>query len=328
MKLSIIVPIFNVEDYIVRCAKSLIEQTASHDKFEIVFVNDGTKDNSVERLVEAFDLNSIPNCRIINKENGGLSSARNYGVGHSEGEYLWFVDSDDWIELNSVDIILSELDSSPDILFTSQMYKNVGNKQVLKYNSSYNTVAAGVDIVSKVPASCAVMYIVKRSFLNDNKFKFKEGIHFEDSELTPRMLYCAKKVRSIDTPLYHHFMRDESITHNLTEQSLRDLMTVLSTHIDFYQSFVKPEHKSAYASNISSKIIELLDFTRIVSGKTNKKVDDFFVSNPILYEMLRRCSHKGSSIYGNLLRIFPNNATMLFYIVSALKGRKIQKREV
>ncbi len=95
MKLSVIVPIYNVQEYITECAQSLFKQ--SYDDYEIIFVDDGCKDQSISILERLILENKISNCRIIHKENEGLPQARKTGFEHSCGEYITFVDSDDWI---------------------------------------------------------------------------------------------------------------------------------------------------------------------------------------------------------------------------------------
>ena len=96
-KISVIVPVYNVSEYISRCADSIVSQKL-YD-IELIFVNDGSKDNSRE-IVEKYQLNDS-RITILDKENGGLSSARNYGLRHAKGEYILFVDSDDYLELNA-----------------------------------------------------------------------------------------------------------------------------------------------------------------------------------------------------------------------------------
>ena len=118
MKLSIVVPIYNVEKYIKRCAESLVKQDIAKNEYEVIFVNDGTKDKSVDVLTHSIDLNENPNFHIYNKENGGLSSARNFGLNIAKGDYVWFVDSDDWIEPNCLSKIQEKLSMiNPDILY-------------------------------------------------------------------------------------------------------------------------------------------------------------------------------------------------------------------
>ena len=109
IKISIVIPIYNVEHYIGRCVESVLNQKLSKDEYEVIFVNDGTKDNSVEVLNKAIDFEKYKNLHIYNKENGGLSSARNFGLDKAHGDYVWFVDSDDWIEPNCLAKIVKKL---------------------------------------------------------------------------------------------------------------------------------------------------------------------------------------------------------------------------
>ena len=107
IKVSVIVPVYNVEKYIRQCLESIINQT--YKNLEIIVVNDGTKDNSMKIVEEYLSDERI---KVINKENGGIASARNRGIDEATGEYISFVDSDDWLELNTyeklVEIIVDE----------------------------------------------------------------------------------------------------------------------------------------------------------------------------------------------------------------------------
>ena len=102
-KISLIVPVYNVEDFVARCLNSLLEQNMSYEDYEIIIVNDGSTDSSLE-IIQPY-LEKYPNCKLIDKPNGGLSSARNAGLNVALGEYIWFVDSDDFIMPNLLDEI-------------------------------------------------------------------------------------------------------------------------------------------------------------------------------------------------------------------------------
>ena len=101
IKVSVIVPVYNVEKYIRQCLESIINQT--YKNLEIIVVNDGTKDNSMKIVEEYLSDERI---KVINKENGGIASARNRGIDEATGEYISFVDSDDWLELNTYEKFL------------------------------------------------------------------------------------------------------------------------------------------------------------------------------------------------------------------------------
>lgn len=117
MKLSIIVPVYNVEKYIIKCISSLLCQ--DYADYEIIIVNDGTEDRSIKLIQQNFDDLRI---RIINQENQGLSQARNTGMKEACGEYVWFFDSDDWVSENVLGNIVQSLKDC-DILYFTRSYE-------------------------------------------------------------------------------------------------------------------------------------------------------------------------------------------------------------
>ena len=112
IKISVVIPVYGVEKYIRQCLESIINQT--YKNLEIIVVNDGTKDNSM-KIVEAYL--SDKRIKIINKENGGLASARNRGIEEATGEYISFIDSDDWIELDSYEELIKTIKDEDIIVF-------------------------------------------------------------------------------------------------------------------------------------------------------------------------------------------------------------------
>lgn len=114
MKLSIIVPMYNVEKYIQRCLSSIINNKGFLENCELIVVNDGTKDNS-ESIARKI-IEGLPNTQIIVQENQGLSAARNIGLSRAIGEYVWFIDSDDWIEPDAIKSLMNEIDKEYDVI--------------------------------------------------------------------------------------------------------------------------------------------------------------------------------------------------------------------
>ena len=111
-KLSIIIPVFNVEGYVGKTLASVFDTTASADKFEVIIVNDGTRDRSMD-FVRKYA--TYPNMIIHEQENLGLSAARMNGLSLASGEYVWFVDSDDYLVEDGVEIVLKHLEKTPDV---------------------------------------------------------------------------------------------------------------------------------------------------------------------------------------------------------------------
>lgn len=126
IKVSIIIPVYGVEKYISQCLESVINQ--SYENIEIIVVNDGTKDNSM-KIVEEYLLDE--RIKIINKENGGLASARNRGIEEATGEYIYFLDSDDWIEVNTIEVLVEE-SNNLDIIYSNFWYFDEKNQKKRK----------------------------------------------------------------------------------------------------------------------------------------------------------------------------------------------------
>lgn len=122
---SIIVPVYNVENYIFKCLSSIINQ--SYKNLEILIVDDGSEDNSINIAKELID----GRCVILKKENGGLSSARNYGLKRATGSYIMFVDSDDWLEKNAIELLLTNIKkNNADIVQGEAIYFYENHKKI------------------------------------------------------------------------------------------------------------------------------------------------------------------------------------------------------
>lgn len=180
IKVSIIIPVYGVEKYISQCLESVINQ--SYENIEIIVVNDGTKDNSM-KIVEEYLLDE--RIKIINKENGGLASARNRGIEEATGEYIYFLDSDDWIEVNTIEVLVEE-SNNLDIIYSNFWYfdeknqKKRKNKEKIKSNMSMT----GEYLLGYSTEIMVWNKIYKKSFLEEKQLRFLEGIIHEDEEFT------------------------------------------------------------------------------------------------------------------------------------------------
>ena len=198
MKLSIIIPVYNVEAYLTKCLDSCVNQDFDQSEFEIVVVNDGSKDNSAA-ILEKYDWKGC-NHKIVNQKNQGLSVARNNGVLAAQGDYIWFVDSDDWISENSLSFLLPFLDGT-DIICQRAYYKNYTNKEILmEKKKSYQN---GADMLKNDYDVMAVLYIYRRDFFLNLGFMLEPNIYHEDTHFTPRAVYLSNSIHCINEPLYH-----------------------------------------------------------------------------------------------------------------------------
>lgn len=237
MNLSIIIPVYNVEKYLAKCLDSILVGNCFTG--QVVCVNDGSTDGSAA-ILEDYG-KKYPNVEIITQPNAGLSAARNAGIMAAKGEYICFLDSDDYWEPNVLPGLMEQIERDKlDVLRFK--YQNVNekyevfnpNKSNPYRNDNYSeAVTDGVSFLnSRFGTACyAVMFIVKRELLDG--CIFTEGIYFEDVDWTPRMLSRAKRVASADTIVYNYLVRKGSITKAIdrTKQKkvLDDKMQLIAT---------------------------------------------------------------------------------------------------
>ena len=240
MKLSLIIPVYNVEQYVGRCLQSCLKQPyVMADDFELVIVNDGTKDNSMA-IVEEMT-RDCANVTIINQDNQGLSMARNTGLKAAKGEYVWFIDSDDWIEDGCLHEILARLHETKTDLLQLQ-YRNVYTDGTL--NDENYCVIDGVqqskEWLTKNEYHAAVPFMIyRRALLEAYQLRFYPGIYHEDSEFKPKVVYLAETCASYDKVAYNYFKgNSNSITAVLKMKNGIDLFAVMNSLYTFVS-----EHK-------------------------------------------------------------------------------------
>lgn len=261
-ELSFIVPIYNVEDYLEECLDSLLK--VQNIDFEIVIVNDGSKDKSLN-IAEKYKKEHAEIIRIISQKNQGLSAARNTGIDNANGEYLVFIDSDDYIIPESF-INFWEKSKKADKEITIANYVKL-QKGVLYYHK-YNYMKkralhkdnlSGIEYM-KYMYDCfrdqydteSVTQIYKTGFLNDNHIRFKPGIIHEDTLFMFEIFVKAKKIKVYNNAFYVYRMRDSSIMHSLGENHYLSLKYIVEAFDD------ERERKKIDNRFINSYIISML----------------------------------------------------------------------
>jgi len=264
MKLSIIVPAYNVEKYLRKCVDSLLAQDLPSDEYEIILIDDGSEDSSgaiADEYTAQYD-----NISVIHQSNLGLSEARNAGIRAAQGKYIQFVDSDDYLELNVLGGLVQKMDQDNlDVLRFN--YQNVNEKyevfepnKVSKPFVDYrDEVCDGLTFLTeRLGYGCyAVQFMIKCELLID--CMFKPGIYFEDTEWTPRMLLRVSRVTSVDTMVYNYLLRVGSITQSISEEKkrkvLRDKFSLIS---DLQQQAEQVDDRRWFDGMIASIVIGIL----------------------------------------------------------------------
>lgn len=206
-KLSIIIPVYNVEKYLTRCLDSIYNQGVDESLFEIIAVNDGSPDNSLMILKQykADHRNLI----IQTKENGGLSSARNKGLEFASGRYVWFIDSDDWITNNSLNVVLGVIERDYNVISTTLIYSyDDERKNHLERIIPFDKEVTPDDYILNYSLGASQRYIIKKAYLEKHKIEFYLGIYHEDGEYGPRLVAPCGKVFVLAEPIYNYYQRE------------------------------------------------------------------------------------------------------------------------
>jgi len=236
MFISLIIPVYNVEQYLQDCLNSVVAQT--NLDYEVICVDDGSTDGSLTILKE-FQ-NRYNQITVITQQNKGLSGARNAGILAAKGDYLFFLDSDDWIEPNTLEILAQKQRGEDLVCFNGRRVFEDGsteepdngieelNLNGWEYYGKYALVRRKFHFV------CSVLRLYRREYLLKNKLFFEEGIYHEDNLFTPLACYYAQTVKVIPDCLYVYRIRKGSITQSVNVQRLYDMITVANKLSDFF----------------------------------------------------------------------------------------------
>lgn len=229
MLFSIIVPVYNVEKYAETCIQSVLSQSFSD--YELILIDDGSTDHS-GRICDEYGRQNHQ-IKVIHQDNGGLSCARNTGIRAAAGEYLVFVDSDDWIESNALEGFEKIINNSHPEIIETTVTEEYGDRTVQKdrHFSEYlekefsRERALNWILYETADTFPAWKRICKRTFIMDHDLFFAEGRLQEDIDWTTRLCCCAQSFQGYDQPWYHYRLKREgSITNNIRAKYITDLI--------------------------------------------------------------------------------------------------------
>lgn len=210
-KLDIIVPIYNVEKYLRKCLDSLVNQ--DYSDFFVRLINDGSKDSSSDIAQEY--VNQYPNLfKLYTKENGGLSDARNYGLEHSDSEFVAFIDSDDYLDQSMFSEMISRIDEDTDIVCCDLMYVYDNGEMKIASCGDDSLLNSKLDSLKLNNSACNKIF--RRSLFDT--IRFVKGKWYEDLATIPCVLYQARKIQLVHKPFYYYYQREGSIAHIKNEK--------------------------------------------------------------------------------------------------------------
>lgn len=326
LRCSIIVPAYNVAPYLERCLTSCLQQDIPQNDYEIVVVNDGSTDNTLAVAEEIAS--SHPNIRIISQENGGLSRARNAGLKEAKGEYVWFVDSDDFIAENFLGALLGPCQEK-DLDFLGMNMARVMPDGSISERIYYDASQAGQ--VQDGPSAlrsgwlkqpCAPFYLIRRSFLQEHGLSFCEGLLHEDEDFTPRMFYLARKASVLDRIGYYARIRGGSIMTTPNPKRAFDLLTVAGRLDAFSRESVASQDRHLFSLQISRVTDSCLKLCRILPDDVVGKVNAFLSENRWIAGHFLRSRDARFMLAGCLFRLFPKRMVSVYKALLKLAGKK------
>ena len=318
MILSVIIPMYNVEVYIRRCLDSCINQDLSSDQYEIIVINDGSPDNSYSIALEyAYNYKNIT---VLSQPNAGLSAARNAGINAAQGDYLFFVDSDDWIEDNCLSQIAGKLvEEQPDVLCICRCrHDGINAFDLMKFESE--DPLCGPEALRKGLNPMAQLSIVRKSFLSKHDLYFMVGIYHEDSELTPRMHYLATKVSFLDGPIYNYYVNPKSIMRVVNPKRAFDGLTVCESLFSFAR-VLSQQDRIVFDNIISMYLNNTLDIISKTEKKYQKQYIQTIKDKIYLFESLKRSSVLKYNIEGFMMGFAPSLCLYLYKMMMAFMHR-------
>ena len=311
--LTVVIPVYNVEKYLNRCLKSILVQEWKN--YDIILVDDGSTDRSpqiCDDYVKAYDFISV-----IHKENGGLSEARNTGLSQAKGEYVYFPDSDDWLEPDTFIALAEALESQKfDIIsFNREFVK--GEEDVIVSDSVETQVFDGKDaFVQMLKHSYITGFandkVYRKSLFTDHNIQFPIGKYYEDLGTNYKLFLSAKRVYATNQKYYHYLIDNpDSITQSWNEKKFRDMFEFYKEV--FYSTFVRSQLNQEELQ--ISQLYYVNGLTHILSSLYKSKLDKKYIdiTNEVKQELLK------NNVSLSQMKDQPNKLKYILFRLKVLK---------
>jgi len=292
--ISVIVPVYKAEKYLDFCVSSITAQT--YTKLEVILVDDGSPDAS-PAMCDAWAARDR-RIKVIHKANGGVSDARNTGLREAKGDYVAFVDSDDWIEPNMMEIMMEALEKYDADIVNCQFVRRKSHQENNHIPPKYKTfVKNNIDSIlllnkNKIVTNHVCRNIFKRNLLENNVFPV--GVNYEDIYVMHKLFFRSRKIVFIGDVLYNYFMNSDGIVRSKSEHSERCYLMALKKRYEFLSENI-PEQKDMYARRISSTFYRIWKqknrlYTKTKNEEVNltlNEAEQFLIEIPLAKVKLR-----------------------------------------
>lgn len=327
MRMSVIVPVYNVADYLPACMDSLLAQRC--DDWELILVDDGSTDGKSPKLCDEYATQHPDLIRVIHQANGGLGAARNTGIEAAKGEYLLFVDSDDtlapdcleqlsaWIEESHADMYVFGY------LYVTEQGEQPGEARLSELNGRPVTLAQMPEMLLDSPSACFRLW--KRELFADGSIRFPGRVWYEDLCTTPKALLRAKSIVQKPNVFYRYLLRPGSIMRNDNLRRNLEILNALETVKAYYESEGALDHYRAWLSYLAVDSVLAAARRVLLSDPNADYLPDFlnyvrkeypdYRSNPLLPRLGKKKLILLRLLEGRHYKL----AQTMFHIVNKLK---------
>lgn len=304
---------YNAASSIEKCVESTQRQDLPTADYEVIVINDGSTDDSLAVVTEI--VKRYNNVHVFSQQNGGLSAARNAGLEHASGDYIFFLDSDDWIEENCLNKIVTTCDENQLDMLRICAANVIDCVPKRRYSLEEGKIMSGAEVLLGDIPACAPFSIYRRNFLNKHQLRFFPGIYHEDNAFTPRAFYLAERVAGLNDIIYHVYQTQGSITRSVNVKKPIDV-TIVMQHLDeFSQKYVKDSDKHIFHRIIAGDMNSALHQTLKMSSGERKKVNDAFYKIRHLFVHARKAPRWDYRLAGWLYTWFPHHVVEVYRIL-------------
>lgn len=309
---SVIVPIYAVEAYLSSCVESLLAQT--YPDLEILLVNDGSPDAS-GNICESFAARDA-RVRVINKPNGGLSSARNAGIEVARGEYLCFVDGDDWVEPSYVEELLCAAEESDSQVAVCGYRRVSHTSSELRGFRREGTISSHAAVRGLYGDDYLILTVAWNKIFHKTLFmtrRFREGLIHEDEQIIASLYLASSRVNCFSKPLYHYREREESITGVQVEKISLDKVVAYEDRL----AMLRAHGSGEFVVGLTLRRLVTIVLTLLASGATGKRR---YANGVTETDLLRRLR-----LYSPLVRprIHPVALWGRFFLIAPALGARV-----
>ena len=313
-KISIIIPVYNTSNFLNKCLDSLINQTLK--EIEIILINDGSTDNSQD-IINEYTYKYPDKVKAYIKENGGQASARNLGIQKATGEYVAFVDSDDWVELQMYEKLYDTAQKDCLDIVCCNDYMIVNNERKPSPSKTFysNNINENYILLESGPCN----KIIKRDLIIKNNIKFLEDHIYEDLAVIPTLALYTTKIGYIDSHLYNYLVREGSTMNQVIyNKKLEDIFDVMEELSIRFQDNYKDELEYLYIKHLlhaaSLRFLKYKEgnnqrkrINKIMKQKfSNWKRNKYFIQETQKYKLLCKLLYINNPIFINIYLMLKN----------------------